>query len=243
LEASRPSNAAAYAATAAGTRTLATLQNADRYNRWLLDRVSGAVGSRMLEIGCGCGTMSRLLVERELFVGIDVVDEFVSTLNRRFADQPAVTFLRHDISTSTGPLGGYHFDSAVSFNVFEHIEDDVAALRNVCHVLVPGGTLGLVVPAHRSLSGKFDDLIGHWRRYSTRELREKLEDAGFTVDRVAYSNPVGALGWLVQVKVLGRPELGATGLFDRMVPTLAAIEQRVAPPFGLSVVAVARKLR
>lgn len=243
LDISRQSNATAYAATAAGTRALDTLQNADRYNRWLLDRVSGAVGSRMLEIGCGSGTMTRLLVERELFVGIDVVDDFVTALTRRYAGRRGVTFLQHDISASTGRLDEFGFDSAVSFNVFEHIEDDVAALRNVHRVLRPGGMIGLVVPAHRFLRGTFDDLIGHWRRYSTRELREKLEAAGFAVERLAYSNPVGALGWLVQVKALGRPELGATGMFDRMVPALAGVERHIRPPFGLSVVAVARKPR
>jgi SAM-dependent methyltransferase len=243
LETLRQTNSVAYASAAIGTQTLATLENTERYNRWLLDRVSGAVGSRVLEIGSGSGTMTQFLLDRELVVGVDVVDDFVTALRRRFAGKPSVSFLRHDMSASVGQLEKYRFDSALSFNVFEHIEDDVAALRNVHQVLVPGGALGLVVPAHPTLHGKFDDLIGHWRRYTTRELRRKLEGAGFTVERLAYSNPVGALGWLVQVRALGRVELGATGLFDGMVPVLSAIERFVRPPFGLSVVAVARKSR
>jgi SAM-dependent methyltransferase len=238
---SRQSNGAAYAHAAPGTMVLELLQGADRYNDWLLSRVSNAVGSRVLEVGSGSGTMTKLLMDRELVVGIDVVEEFVAALRRRFADQPHANFLCQDLSESVGDLGRHRFDSAVSFNAFEHIEDDVAVLRNVYSLLVPGGTIGLVVPAHPCLHGRFDDLIGHWRRYTLKSMREKLEQAGFTVERLAYSNPVGAVGWLMQVKLLRRPSLGATGLFDKLVPALARLERVVRPPFGLSVVAVARK--
>jgi SAM-dependent methyltransferase len=237
----RQSNGAAYDVAATGTQTLDTLQGADRYNAWLLGRVSSAIGSRVLEIGSGIGTMTELLPARELLVGVDVVGSFVTALGERFAHRPNTEFLLHDISVSAGGLGRYDFDSAVSFNVFEHIEDDVAAMRNVHHLLRPGGTFGLVVPAHPWLHGRFDDLIGHWRRYTVREMRAKLERAGFTVESAGYSNPVGALGWLVQVRLMGKPQLGATRLFDRMVPVLAALERVARPPFGLSVVAVGRK--
>jgi len=241
MQSLRQNNSAAYAAVATGTRTLERLQAADRYNQWLLQRVSGALGRRVLEVGSGSGTMTRFLTDRELLVGIEVVDTFVADLRQRFADRPNVAFHRHDIAASVGELDRHRFDSAVSFNVFEHIEDDVAALRNVYRVLVPNGTIGLVVPAHPQLHGRFDNMIGHHRRYTVRDLRQKLERVGFRVERLAYSNPVGALGWFVQVKLLGRPELGATGLFDSMVPMFAAFERSFPVPFGLSVVAVARK--
>jgi SAM-dependent methyltransferase len=238
---SRQSNGAAYAHAAPGAMVLELLQGADRYNQWLLSRVSNAVGSRVLEVGSGSGTMTKLLMDRELVVGIDVIEDFVAALQRRFADQRHAAFLCHDLSESIGDLGRYRFDSAVSFNAFEHIEDDVAALRNVYSLLCPGGTVGLVVPAHPFLHGKLDDLIGHWRRYTLRSMREMLEQAGFTVERLVYSNPLGALGWLVQVKLLRRPSLRATGLYDKLVPALARLERVISPPFGLSVVAVARK--
>ena len=243
MQASRQSNGVAYAHAATGTLALEKLQAAGRYNRWLLERVSGAVGSRVLEVGSGTGTMTRLLLGRELLVGIDIVDDFVRALNGEFADRADTEFLCHDISASAGDLARYDFDSAVTFNVLEHIEDDLSALRNVHRVLRPGGTIGIVVPAHELLHGRFDDLLGHWRRYTKTSMRRTLEQAGFTVERLAYSNVVGAMGWLTQVKLLGRPQLAATGLFDSMVPVLSGVERVVAPPFGLSVVAVGRKAR
>jgi SAM-dependent methyltransferase len=235
-------NAIAYSTDAVGTDTLDQLDGTDAYNEWLFERVASAVGSRVLELGTGTGTMTRFLLDRDLLVGIDVVDRFVTDLQARFGNHSGAIFLRHDISKSADGLERYSFDSAVSFNVLEHIKDDEAALRNVHRVLSPGGTLGLVVPAHPFLRGRFDDLIGHRRRYTVREMEEKLRRAGFTVERAVYSNPVGALGWLVHIKLLGRPRLGGVRLFDAMVPLMARAERVVRPPFGLSVVAIARKV-
>jgi SAM-dependent methyltransferase len=234
-------NAIAYSTDAAGTDTLDQLQGTDAYNEWLFERVASAVGSRVLEVGTGTGTMTRFLLDRELVVGVDVVDRFITELQARYESHSGAVFLRHDISTSADGLERYGFDSAVSFNVLEHVKDDEAALRNVHCVLSPGGTIGLVVPAHPFISGRFDDLIGHRRRYTVRGMAEKLRRAGFTVERAVYSNPVGALGWLVHVKLLGRPRLGGVRLFDSMVPVMAHAERVVTPPFGLSVVAIARK--
>jgi SAM-dependent methyltransferase len=235
-------NTVAYSTDAVGTDTLDQLEGTDRYNRWLFERVASAVGSRVLELGTGTGTMTRFLLDRDLVVGVDVVDRFVTNLQARFASHSGAIFLRHDISLSSDGLERFGFDSAVSFNVLEHIKDDEAAIRNVHRVLSPGGTIGLVVPAHPFLSGRFDDLIGHRRRYTVREMAEKLRRSGFTVERAVYSNPVGALGWLVHVKLLRRTRLHGVGLFDAMVPLMAGAERVVTPPFGLSVVAIARKV-
>jgi SAM-dependent methyltransferase len=241
VESIRQSNDSAYGPTSIGTKSLAPHEKAHRYNAWLLRRVRAALGSRVLEIGCGTGNLTRLLLDRELVVGVDIVEHFVAELDRQFGDRPNARFLQHDMSASAGDLERFDFDSAVSFNVFEHIEDDQSALNNVHQVLRPGGAIGLVVPAHPWLHGKFDDLIGHCRRYTAGDLRRKLVRAGFVVEHVAYSNPVGALGWLVQVRLLGKPQVDGAGLFDRLVPVLAVLERPIPPPFGLSVVAVARK--
>ena len=61
------------------------------------------------------------------------------------------------------------------------------------------------------------------------------------MDRVTYSNPVGALGWLVNVRLLRQRRLKAVGAYDSLVPVLAGAERLMSPPFGLSVVALAHR--
>ena len=216
---------------------------ARRYNRWIVERLRPGIGTRVLEVGSGTGTLTALLEDRELLVGVEVVPEFVDELRRRYAGRPSMRFELVDISAGTQALAGHRFDSAVSANVFEHIPDDQAAMEAVFKLLEPGGTFALLVPAHRWLLGALDRSIGHFRRYSKAELRARLVRAGFEVESLRYSNPVGALGWLVNVKLLGRTKLGGVGLFDRLVPALERLDTLTDWPFGLQLVAIARKPR
>ena len=225
---------------ASGASTLEVMESARRYNRWIYDRIRDSLGQRVLEIGCGTGTITSLMVDRQLVVGVDVVENYVRAASNRFKDRPNVVIRQHDLTESTDALRGYRFDSAVSVNVFEHIANDERAMKAVYALLEPGGTFTLLVPCHPALLGRFDRDIGHHRRYTKPGLRRKLEASGFTVERIRRSNPVGALGWLVNVRLLGLRRLRGTGLFDRLVPAFAALD-RVELPLGLSLIAVARK--
>lgn len=225
----------------AGAQTLDLLGDARRYNQWLFERVRPALGQRVLEVGCGTGTLTAFLVDRELVVTIDVVEDYVGVVRKRFQDRANVHVRLLDITDSLGDLPQFGFDSALSVNVFEHIPDDLKAMQAVHQLLQPGGTLTLLVPSHQWLTGPFDRAIGHYRRYTKPALRQKLEAAGFVVEHLRRSNPIGAVGWFVNTVALRRRELGATRIYDRLVPLMAALDQRVEAPVGLSLVAVGRK--
>src|SRR2546423_8472425 len=104
-----------------------------------------------------------------------------------------------------------------------------------------GGPCAMGVPAHPTLRGPFPRPLAHHRRYTKRDLRGKLEAAGFEVEQIRYSNPLGAIGWLVNVRLLGRTELAGVGAFDRLVPLLAVVDGLLDWPFGLQVIAIPRK--
>jgi SAM-dependent methyltransferase len=216
------------------------MEGAHRYNQWIYDRVRDGLGQRVLEIGCGTGTITSFLADRQLVVGIDVVDRYIRSTAERYRDRPNIVIRRHDLTESIEPLRGYNFDSAVSVNVFEHIANDEAAIKAVYTLLEPGGRFTVLVPCHPTLLGPFDRDIGHHRRYTKSELRRKLEVSGFVVERIRRSNPVGALGWLINVRLLGQRKLRGAAVFDQLVPALAVLD-RVELPLGLSLIATARK--
>jgi SAM-dependent methyltransferase len=226
----------------AGTRTLELLESARRYNRWTFERVRDGLGNRVLEIGCGTGTFTQFLVDRELVVGLEVEAEYADFARARFRDRPNVVIRLLDVTASSEELRPYGFDSAISVNVFEHIDDDLAAMKAVNALLEPAGTLTLLVPAHPLLFSPFDRAIGHHRRYTKRDLRVKLEAAGFEIERLRESNPVGALGWFLNNVVLRRKDLHGIRLHDSLVPMLAAADRCLEFPVGLSLVAIARKV-
>ena len=67
--------------------------------------------------------------------------------------------------------------------VLEHIPDDTAALREMNRVLKGGGSLIITVPTHKYYWFRDDELVGHVRRYDTKELIKLIEGAGFDVVR------------------------------------------------------------
>jgi SAM-dependent methyltransferase len=134
------------------------------------------------------------------------------------------------------------FDTVLCLDVLEQEEDDGRTLKSLAAALAPGGRLIVVVPALEKLHGTIDDAIGNLRRYGEKELRLRLEAAGFLVERMCYFNLLGAVAWYVNSRVLQRRSVPAVQawLNDRMV-WLLRMEQRRGIPWGLSLLAVARK--
>lgn len=139
-------------------------------------------------------------------------------------------------------LKGLKFDSAVSLNVFEHIEDDELAIRHTAALLSTGGLFVLIVPAHRWLYGTMDSSIGHYRRYTKILAKDKLERSGFKVVHQKYLNSLGAIGWFVNGRILRReiPPSGQLRIFNKIVPILKFTERLFPPPFGISLMSVAQ---
>lgn len=216
----------------------------DRCDAWLFETVEPLLGQRILEIGCGLGNLTKHLLDRELVVGVDVDQGSVDHVETEFGMRDNIKAFRYDASDpAILELKSFQFDTAVSLNVFEHIENDVAALQNVHDLLEPGGRLVLIVPAHMFLYGTMDSSIGHYRRYEIEELTRKLASVGLTVEQQDYINPIGALGWLVNGRLLRRevPPVGQLKLFNRIMPLVNATERVIKVPFGLSVLSVSRR--
>jgi hypothetical protein len=101
----------------------------------------------------------------------------------------------------------------------------------------------LIVPAFPSAMGRFDRAIGHERRYTRASLEAALRAAGLAVEELRYVNPIGLLSWYLGVRALGMTPRDGAALraYDRVVvPVSRWTERLVRPPFGQSVLAVAR---
>jgi SAM-dependent methyltransferase len=219
--------------------TLRRIEGAGNYNAWLLERALPEVGRRVLDVGAGVGTFTARVAEGREVVALEPDAEFAAALADRFARSPNVRVLHERIEDLREERA---FDSIVCFNVLEHIADDRATLETFHRLLVPGGTLFLLVPAHPSLFGSLDRELYHHRRYRRVDVQRLLTASSFEPRVVRYVNPVGGIGWLVAGRVLRRSLIpGAPlALFDRLVPLLRRLDS-VELPFGLSVWAIAQR--
>jgi SAM-dependent methyltransferase len=226
------------------TATLNQLAEVSQYNRWIYDQIAPALGHRVLEVGSGTGNITEFLLcgGREV-VATDVVPSYRDELRERFRQQASLEISVFDLNRAAPHQFVEHpFDSVVCLNVLEHIADDLFALEQMKATLKDKGKLALLVPAHRLLHGAFDDAVGHFRRYGRRELRDRLMRAGFTVESLKFFNAAATLPWLINGRLLRRAYLpeGQVNMADRLVPLLK-LEKIVGPPFGISLIAIARK--
>ncbi|MGE8567011.1 MAG: class I SAM-dependent methyltransferase [Achromobacter sp.] len=73
------------------------------------------------------------------------------------------------------------FDVVAAFDVIEHIAEDELVLQNIHQAVKPGGGCLITVPQHQWLWSPVDEAACHQRRYSTKELHDKVKAAGFDI--------------------------------------------------------------
>jgi SAM-dependent methyltransferase len=225
---------------------LETMSEAHRYQAHVFGLVRPHVGTRVLEVGCGIGTMTRQLLDvAQEVVCIEPNLNCATRARTELGAHPRVAIrICHLEECDRDELQQRQFDTVVCVNVLEHIEDDVRALALFRDVVVKtAGKVLIFVPAVQALYGPHDAALGHHRRYSKRRLARAFDAAGLDVVAMQYTNPIGLLGWIYNRYISGNTEhtSGQVRIFDRLVaPWALPLERFATPPIGLSLFAVGR---
>ena len=191
---------------------------------------------RYLDCACGRGFYLNMYryVSRCRLVGLELDPAIIRKAQRHVGHLPGITLTRGNIYAL--PFPDDHFDGVILSEILEHVDDDVAGLREVWRVLKPGGVVAITVPnAHYPflwdpinwvLERAFNThirrgpLAGIWanhvRLYRREQLRAVVEEAGFAVEEerafTHYSFPfIHNL-----VYGLGKPLLESGALPERM---------------------------
>jgi SAM-dependent methyltransferase len=215
------------------------------YFEWQLRQFTPFLGARVADVGCGVGNFCGYLLDRELYLGIDLDPDLTGEQQSEFGAASNVEIVQGDITEASGRdlLVSRRVDSILCVNVIEHIENDRQAIANMVAALPSGGTLCLLVPAMGWLYGTLDALDGHYRRYQKPMLRERLSAFPLELLRLYYFNMVGALGWFVKGRILKETRQAEENYraMNLLVPLVSRVERLCPPPFGLSLIAIARK--
>jgi SAM-dependent methyltransferase len=120
------------------------------------------------------------------------------------------------------------FTAIYTSNVLEHIEDDRKSLRDLRAIMQVGGKLAIYVPALPFLFSDMDAQVGHYRRYKKKELIEKVQETGFTVEKCYWNDCIGVAAWF-SLKILGYKGTIGIGskkslvIYDRFVYPISKI--------------------
>lgn len=217
------------------------LNGADSYTKWMFDLISDQVKGHVLEVGCGIGTYTRMLSPLSTaVVAIDIDRAFVDEARYSTAEMGNVEVRLEDFNAVDHLT---KFDTVVLLDVIEHLPDDSAALKKVYTLLAPGGRIVIKVPAMPWIFGRMDEAVGHFRRYSKRMIVDRLVESGFNPKQIRFVNLPGIAGWWVNGRLRSRksPEASQVDFFNYLVPLIRRFESAIAPPIGLSLIAVAEK--
>ena len=172
-----------------GVDILESLESAHNYNDYLTRLIrESAESTDLIDFGAGIGTFSKRLRT----AGYNVTCVEPDPLQRRRLEEQGFDTLEN--------ITGVADNSAslvFSLNVFEHIQDDSAALREIRQKLKPGGTLLIYVPAFACLWTSLDEKLCHYRRYTKKTLRRLVEQEGFVVEDARYADSLGFIATLV----------------------------------------------
>lgn len=162
------------------------------YETRVLLRFGGRLlpGARALEIGCGSGYGSRLVLERFGAASVDAVDLDPAMIHRagqrlaRYGDrvrlvQGSATDLRAELDADDG---GY--DAVFDFGIVHHIPDWRAAIAEVARVLTPGGRFYFEeVTAHALARPIYQRLFDHPTedRFTAEQFLDELAHHGLVV--------------------------------------------------------------
>ena len=203
--------------------------------------------SLTMDIGCGVGSNLSLLKAIGLkAMGCDrSFDNLLLAKNKFF-----LPFINGDLENL--PIRSSSVELVIATDVLEHLEDDIAGVRELCRILRRNGHLIVTVPAFQFLWGTQDIVTGHKKRYSKRGISNVLKQNGFQIMRSSYFNfflffPIlfaRRVVHLLGLRLHSENEINFP-LLNFFLKTIFSLEPYLLKylpfPFGVSIVCVAKK--
>jgi trans-aconitate methyltransferase len=171
----------------------------------ILEKLAPLAGERILDLGCGDGSLTERLIERGArVVGVDASPEMVAAARARGIDA-------HQMD-ATALTFENEFDAVFSNAVLHWIHDQDAVLTGVARALAPGGrfvaefggftNIAAISVALRAVLGqRHVPYTRHWYYPTPAAYSTLLEQHGFTVELASLFPrptplPTGMAGWL-----------------------------------------------
>lgn len=212
----------------------------------IADHIKLSANAPILEVGCGTGHNLQMLAQHGSVDALEIDDTARDIASQR---------LGRPVGNAPLPeLPGIernHYDMIGLFDVLEHIEDDVGALREIGQCLSPQGKLLLTVPAFQWMWTAHDEIHHHHRRYSKAALQKALEQAGLKIEMVSWFNsilfPIAAVSrlWNKIVRKAdsddGQPGPFVNGILKHLFAAERHLVGRIPMPPGVSLMVIAKR--
>lgn len=128
----------------------------------------------VVDLACGTGYGSRILLEKsQTYIGIDINEEALTYAQKKYSG-PNSSFLKMDVNNLI--FKNYSFESAVAFEMIEHLDSAQIFLKEVSRILTPKGVFVVSTPNRlvQSPNGKLMSPY-HTKEYDPQEFERLLK--------------------------------------------------------------------
>ena len=222
---------------------LEIFEHARNWKTYYSSFIKPLLGKEVAEIGAGLGGTTTALCDgtQEAWFCVEPDAELIKEVDRKISKG----MLPNICKSFTGYSSDLkqQFDSVLYIDVIEHIENDGAELKRAANLLRTGGYLFIIVPAHQTLYSPFDKLIGHYRRYSRKSLKNVMPP-DLKIEKAYYLDSMGYFASLVNRLFLKQslPTLKQVEFWDKFIVPFSRVTDRLLGfNFGKSVLLIAKK--
>lgn len=166
-----------------GIDNIEMMAEAKNYNAYLVRLITRDLKKTrtLVDFGAGSGTYAKMLANEGYKVHCIEPDAILAGI---------LSGAGLSVSEFVGETEG-DIEFLYSLNVLEHIKDDLGAVKDIFFHMKEGGEVFIYVPAFIVLYTSMDKKIGHYRRYTRKQLVQLFERVGFVVDEAWYADSLG----------------------------------------------------
>jgi SAM-dependent methyltransferase len=186
-------------------KELELFECAKNWKQYFASHMKPYLKGSVLEVGAGIGGTTKVLCDsnQTSWTCLEPDERQVSQINSLINSKKLPTYCKAICGTLKEHAPQELYDVVLYIDVIEHIEKDKDEVTLATKFLKPGGILIILVPGHQWLYSEFDKVIGHYRRYSMRTLREIIP-ASMTEKKLFYIDIAGVLASLANKFFLKR---------------------------------------
>ena len=218
---------------------------------FLSDHLDDDRSNKTLDIGAGTGSTLELLRRYGTAYGVEF-----STVAIHLLKQRGLNSLVQSDAEESIPFKNDTFSTVTCLDVLEHLENDSGLLTEMVRVCKPGGIILVTVPAMPFLWSRHDKALHHKRRYTEKQLLNRIAPLNCTVKRSSYYNaflflPIALVRTFKSFMTTGERKAESDFFMplpkwlNGMLHFLFVAELKclriVSIPFGLSIVTVIQK--
>ena len=213
----------------------------DNYRSYQIELFGNYVGKEILEVGAGRGKIIEILAQNseKQFTLLELDKNFFDFLNNKFKSKNIKV-----LEERTQNIKENKFDTIFYLDVIEHIEDDRFELDTAYNLLKKNGHLIIIVPAFQILFSKFDQRVGHFRRYRKEFFKRYSDEKNLKIKKLVYFDFLGffiiLFSKLLNLTNSKKTTLGIK-IWNFLIPLSRLIDKITFHSIGKSIVCIYEK--